>query len=150
MSVRLVKLGRWNPPVGTHGWGACPCTDDAEEVEDLLTDILSKSAVDPGSDPGGGGGKGSGDPPATNTGAVAGANGFTAGGAVGIGVIATLACTGGATTCIASGAGANRAVMGGGGKEYGGGGTPIRIGVMRGGGGRFNCRGYSVGIQSMT
>ena len=46
--------------LGTHGWGACPRTEDAEEVKDLLTDILSKSAVDPGSDPGGGGGKGSG------------------------------------------------------------------------------------------
>ena len=55
MSVRLVKSGRWNLPVGTHGQGAHPCTDDAEEVEDLLTDILSKLAVDPGSDPGGGG-----------------------------------------------------------------------------------------------
>ena len=31
-------------------------------MEDLLTDILSKSAADPGSDPGGGGGKGSGGP----------------------------------------------------------------------------------------
>ena len=62
MSVRLVKSGRWNPPVGTCGWGAHPCTEDAEEVEDLLTDILSKSAVDPGSDPGGGGGEGSGGP----------------------------------------------------------------------------------------
>ena len=62
MSVRLVKSGRWNPPVGTHGRGAHPHTEDAEEVEDLLTDILSKSAADPRSDPGGGGGKGSGGP----------------------------------------------------------------------------------------
>ena len=76
MSVRLVKSGRWNPPVGTHGWGAHPHTEDAEEVEDPLTDILSKSAVDPGSDPGGGGGEGSGGPPAINTRAVAGATGF--------------------------------------------------------------------------
>ena len=37
------------------------------------------------------------------------------GGAVSIGVLTTLACTGGATACVASGAGA----MGGGGKEYG-------------------------------
>ena len=40
-----------------------PLPDDAEEVEDLLTDILSKSAMDPCSDPGGGGGDGSGGPP---------------------------------------------------------------------------------------
>ena len=46
----------------------CPLPDDAEEVEDLLTDILSKSATDPGPDPGGGGGDGSGGPPATITG----------------------------------------------------------------------------------
>ena len=85
MSVRLVKSGRWNPPVGTHGQGAHPHTEDTEEVKDLLTDILSKSAVDPSSDPGGGGGKGSGGPPAINTRAVAGATGFSAGGAVGIG-----------------------------------------------------------------
>ena len=45
--MRLVKSGRWNPPVGTHGQGAHPHTEDAEEVEDLLTDILSKSAADP-------------------------------------------------------------------------------------------------------
>ena len=56
VSIRLVKSGRWNPPVGAHGQGAHPHTEDAEEVEDLLTDILSKSAVDPDSDPGGGGG----------------------------------------------------------------------------------------------
>ena len=53
--MRLVKSGRWNPPIGTCGWGAHPRTEDAEEVEDPLTDILSKSAVDPSSDPGGGG-----------------------------------------------------------------------------------------------
>ena len=40
-----------------------PCPEDAEEVEDPLTDILSKSATDPGSDPGGGGGEGPGGPP---------------------------------------------------------------------------------------
>ena len=146
MSVRLVKSGRWNPPVGTHGQGARPCTEDAEEVEDPLMDILSKSAADPCSDPGGGGGKGSGSPPATNTGAVAGATGFATGWVMGIGALATLACTDGATTCVASGAGANGAVMGGGGKEYGGGGTPIRIGVIRGGGGKFNCGGYWIGF----
>ena len=56
-----------------------PCTEDAEEVEDPLTDILSKSAVDPGSDPGGGGGEGSGGPPTIITGAVAGAAGFATG-----------------------------------------------------------------------
>ena len=83
--MRLVKSGRWNLPVGTHGQGACPHTEDAEEVEDPLTDILSKSAVDPGSDPGGWGGKGSGGPPAINTRATAGATGFATGGAVGIG-----------------------------------------------------------------
>ena len=55
MSVRLVRSGRWNLPVGICGRGACPLPDDAEEVEDLLTDILSKSATDPGPDPGGGG-----------------------------------------------------------------------------------------------
>ena len=33
---------------------------------------------------------------------------------MGIGALAMLACTGGATACVASGAGANRAVMGGG------------------------------------
>ena len=69
MSVRLVKSGRWNPPVGIHGQGACPLPDDAEEVEDPLTDMLSKSATDPGPDPGGGGGgNGSGGPPAAITG----------------------------------------------------------------------------------
>ena len=44
---------------------------DAEEVEDPLTDILSKSAMDPGPDPGGGGGDGSGGPPAAIAGAAA-------------------------------------------------------------------------------
>ena len=147
MSVRLVKSGRWNPPVGTHGQGAHPHTEDAEEVEDLLTDILSKSAVDPSSDPGGGGGKGSSGPPAINTGAVASATGFATGGAVGIVVLAMLACTGGAMACVASGAGANGAAMGGGGKEYGGGGTPIGIVVIRGGGGKLNCGGYWIGFR---
>ena len=141
MSVRLVKSGRWNLPVGTHGQGACPCTEDAEEVEDPLTDILSKSATDPGSDSGGGGGEGSGGPPTIITGAAAGATGFATGGAVGMVALATLACTTGAMAWVAGGAGTNGAVMHGGGKEYGGGGTPIRIGVIRGGGGKFNCGG---------
>ena len=51
MSVRLIKSGRWNPPVGICGRGACPLPDDAEEVEDPLTDMLSKSATDPRPDP---------------------------------------------------------------------------------------------------
>ena len=147
MSIRLVKSGRWNPPVGTHGWGACPCTEDAEEVEGPLTDILSKSAVDPGSDPGGGGGEGSGGPPTIITRAVASATGFTTGGAVGIVTLAMLACTTGAMAWVTSGAGTNGAAMGGGGKEYGGGGTPIGIGAIRGGGGKFNCGGYQIGFR---
>ena len=85
--------------------------------------------------------------PTINTGAVAGATGFTTGGAVGIVALATLACTGGATACVASGAGATRAAMGGRGNEYGGGGTPIGIGVIRGGGGKFNCGGYWIGFR---
>ena len=116
-------------------------------MEDPLTDILSKSAVDPGSDPGGGGGKGSGGPPTIITGAVAGATGFTTGGAVGIVMLATLACTAGAMAWVTSGAGTNRAVMGGGGKEYGAGGTPIGIGAIRGGRGKFNCGGYWIGFR---
>ena len=105
-------------------------------MEDLLTDILSKSAVDPGSDPGGGGGEGSGGPSTIITRAAASATGFTTGGAVGIVVLATLACNG-----------TNGAAMGKGGKEYGGGGTPIRIGAIRGGGGKFNCGGYWIGFR---
>ena len=89
MSMRLVRSGRLNPPVGTHGRGAQPCTEDAEEVEDPLTDMLSKSAADPGLDPRGGGGEGSGAPPATNTRAVAGAAGFTTGWVISIGALAT-------------------------------------------------------------
>ena len=58
VSIRLVRSGRWNPPVGICGQGACPLPDDAEKVEDPLTDILSKSATDPSSDPGGGVAKG--------------------------------------------------------------------------------------------
>ena len=144
--MRLVKSGRWNLPVGTHGQGACPHTEDAEEVEDLLTNVLSKSAADPSSDPGGGGWRRVRWSPCHQHWAVAGAIGFAMGGAVSVGVLAMLACTGGATACIASGAGANGAVIGGGGKEYGGGGTPIRIGVIRGDGGKFNCGGYWIGF----
>ena len=99
-------------------------------MEDPLTDILSKSTVHPGSDPGGGGGEGSGAPPATNTGAVAGATGFATGWAIGIGALATLACTSGATACVASRAGANGAAMGGGDKEYGGVGTLMEWGSL--------------------
>ena len=120
MSVRLVKSGRWNPPVGIHGRGVCPRTEDAEEVEDLLTDILLKSAVDPGSDPGGGGGEGSGGPPTIITRAVASATGFATGVGVGMVMLAMLACTAGAMAWVTSGAGINGARMGGGGKEYGG------------------------------
>ena len=47
--------------------------------------------------------------------------------------------TGGAVT--------SGARMGGGGKEYGGGGTPIRIGVIMGGGGKFICGGYGIGFE---
>ena len=97
MSVRLVRSGRWNLPVGIHGQGARPLPDDAEEVEDLLTDILSKSAMDPGSDPGDGGGDGSGGPPATITGAVAGTTGFATGVGVSMVMLAMLTCATGAT-----------------------------------------------------
>ena len=147
MSIRLVKSGRWNPPVGIHGQGVHPRTEDAEEVEDPLTDILSKSVADPGSDPGGGGGKGSGGPPTIITGAAASATGFTTGAGVGMVILAMLACTAGAMAWVTSGTGINGAVMGGGGKEYGGGGTPIRTGVIRGGGGKFNCGGYWIGFR---
>ena len=126
---------------------ACPCTEDAEEVEDPLTDILFKSAADPGSDPGGGGGEGSGGPPTIITRAAASATGLATGVGVGMVMLATLACTAGAMAWVASGAGINGAAMGGGGKEYGGGGTPIRIGVIRGGGGKFTCGGYGIGFR---
>ena len=116
-------------------------------MEDLLTDILSKSAVDPGSDPGGWGGKGSGGSPTIITRAAASATGFTTGGGMGMVMLATLACTAGAKAWVTSGAGINGAAMGGGGKEYGGGGTPIRIGVIRGGGGKFDCVGYWIGFR---
>ena len=97
VSVRLIRSGRWNPPVGIHGRGACPLPDDAEEVEDLLTDMLLKSATDPGPDPGGGGGDGSGGPPATITGATAGSTGSAIGVGVGMVVPAMLTCATGAT-----------------------------------------------------
>ena len=118
-----------------------PLPDDAEEVEDPLTDMLSKSATDPWPDPGGGGGgDGSGGPPATITGATAGSTGFATAGStgfaigVGVGMVvpATLACATGATAWVTGGAGTNGAGTGGGGKGYGGGGTPIRIGVHYG------------------
>ena len=125
--MRLVKSGRWKPPVGTCGWGARPNTEGVEAVEDPLMDILSKSIAEPGGDPGGGGGIGSGAPPATNTGAVVGVAGFAIGWAMGTGAFTMLACTSVATTCIAGRAGANGAAMGGG-KEYGGGGTPNGMG----------------------
>ena len=102
--------------------------------------------MDPSSDPRGGGCKGSGAPPVTNTRAVAGATGFATGWAMGIGAFTMLACTSTATACIAGRAGANGAVMGGGGKEYGGGGTPNRLGAIMGGGGKFNCGGYGIGF----
>ena len=89
VSVRLVRSGRWNPPVRTHGRGAQPCTKGAEVVEDPLTDILSKSATDPSLDPRGGDGEGSGAPPITNTRAVTGATGFATGWVIGIGALAT-------------------------------------------------------------
>ena len=57
-----------------------------------------------------------------------GVAGFAIGWAMGTGAFTMLACTGVATACIAGGAGANRAVMGGGGKEYRGGGTPNGMG----------------------
>ena len=97
VSIRLIKSGRWNLPVGIHGWGARPLPDDAEEVEDPLTDMLSKSAMDPGPDPGGGGGDGSGGPPATITGAAARTTGFTTGVGVGMVMPAMLACATGTT-----------------------------------------------------
>ena len=77
-----------------------PRTEDAEEVEDPLTDILSKSAADPGSDPGGGGAEASGGPPTIITRAVASATGFTTGAGVGMVMLATLACTAGATAWV--------------------------------------------------
>ena len=36
--------------------------------------------------------------------------------------------------------------MGGGSKGYGGGGTPIGIGFIMGGGGKFTCGGYGIGF----
>ena len=116
-------------------------------MEDPLTDILLKSAADPGSDPGGGGGKGSGGPPTIITRAAAGATGFATGAGVGMVMLAMLACTAGAMAWVAGGAGINGAMMGGGGKEYGGGGTPIGIGVIMGGGGKFTCGGYGIGFR---
>ena len=78
---------------------------------------------------------------------MASATGFATGGGVGMVALATLACTAGEMAWVTGGAGTNGDVMGGGGKEYGGGGTPIRIGVIRGGGGKFNCEGYWIGFR---
>ena len=50
------------------------------------------------------------------------------------------------TACIAGRTCANSVAMGGGGKEYGGGGTPNGIGVIMGGGGKFSCEGYGIGF----
>ena len=146
VSIRLVRSGRWNPPVGIRGRGVRPLPDDAEEVEDVLTDMLLKSAMDPGPDPGGGGGDRSGGPPAPITGAAARSTGFATGVAVGMVMPAMLACVTGATARVTGGAGTNRAWMGGGGKGYGGGGTPIGIGVIMAGGGKFTCGGYGIGF----
>ena len=106
--------------------------------------------MDPGSDLGGGGGEGSGGPPTIITGAAAGATGFATVVGVGMVMLATLACTAGATAWVASGAGINGAAMGGGGKEYGGGGTPIGIGVIGGGGGKFTWWRVCDGIQGVA
>ena len=144
--MRLVKSGRWKPPVGTCGWGAWPHTNGVEVVDDPLTDILSKSIADPGGDPGGGGGIGSGAPPATNTGAVTGAAGFPIGCMMGAGAFTMLACTCGVTASIADGTGANRVAMGRGGKEYEGGETPNGIGAIIEGRGKFSCGGYGIGF----
>ena len=47
------------------------------------------------------------------------------------------------TACIVGGAGATGAVMGAGGKEYGGRWDPLmEWGVIRGGRGKFICGGY--------
>ena len=144
--MRLVRSRRWKPPVRTHRQGAQPCTDGVEAVDNPPTDMLSKSIMDPSSDPGGRGGIGSGAPPATNMGAVVGAAGFAIGWVMGAGVFITLACTGGVTACIAGRTSANEAAMGGGGKEYGGGGTPNGIVAIIGGGGKFNYKGYGIGF----
>ena len=40
----------------------------------------------------------------------------------------------------------NRAAMGGGGKEYGEGGTPNGMGAIMGGRGKFSCGGYGIGF----
>ena len=129
------------------GQGACPRTEDAEEVEDLLTycqnqlqilvQTLEVGVV-----------KGQVVPPPSSVGLwLVPLDSLQTGGAVGIVTLATLACTTGATAWVTGGAGTNGAAMGGGGKEYGGGGTPIRIGAIRGGGGKFNCGGYWIGFR---
>ena len=119
-----------------------------EVVDDSPMDILSKSITEPGADPGGGGGVGSGAPPVTSMGAVVGAAGFTIGWAMGAGAFTMLAHACGVIACIVGGTGANRVTMGGGGKEYGGGGTPNRMGATMGGGGKFSWGGYGIGFIS--
>ena len=116
--MRLVKSGRWKPPVRTHRCGAWPHTDGVEVVDNPPMDILSKSITEPSGDPGGGGGIGSGAPPATNTGAAMGVAGFAIGWVMGTGAFAMLASTCGATACIAGGTGTNGAAMGGGGRVW--------------------------------
>ena len=148
--MRLVRSGRWKPPVRTHGQGHKPHTEGVEVVEDPLMDILSKSITEPGGDPGGGGGVGSGAPPGTNMGAAVGAAGFTIGWAMGTGAFTMLACTIVATTCVAGRAGDNGAAMGRGGKEYGGGGTPNGMGAIMGGGGKFKLWGIWDRVHTMT
>ena len=66
-----LSLGDGIRQLGIRGRGALPLPEDTEEVEDPLTDMLSKSATDPGPDPGGGGGDGSGGLHAAITGAAA-------------------------------------------------------------------------------
>ena len=78
-----------------------------------------------------------------------GVAGFAIGWARSAGAFTILAYTGMATACIAGRAGANRAVMGGGGKEYGGG-TPNRMGAIMGGGGKFSCGGIWDRVHTMT
>ena len=116
-------------------------------MEDPLTDTLSKSAVDPGSDPGGGVVNGQVVPPPSSLGLWLVPLDLLQVGLWGIVMLAMLACTTGAMAWVAGGAGTNGAAIGGGGKEYGGGGTPIRIGAIRGGGGKFNCGGYWIGFR---
>ena len=149
MSVRLVKSGRGNPLVGIHGRGARPLLDDAEEVEDPLTDMLSKSATDPGPDPGGGGGgDGSGGPHAAITGATAGSTGghYRSGCWYGGASHANLCHRGNSLShrgvLAPTGAG-----IGGGGRGYGGGGDSHRDRIHYGRGAESSLVGvYGIGF----